>query len=59
MKKKKSKRSKQKSHDKVEDEPIELKKAPHTFVIHRGLACKLFGQKKNCKQKTRGNKNSH
>lgn len=41
MKKKKtSKKNKHRGQSKVLDEPIELKKAPHTFVIHRGLSCK-------------------
>lgn len=40
MKKKKTKKNKQRGQTKILDEPIELKKAPHTFVIHRGLSCK-------------------
>lgn len=40
MKKKKTKRNKQRVNNKVLDEPAELKKSPHTFVIHRGLSCK-------------------
>jgi hypothetical protein len=42
MKKKKSgKKNKQRGNHKILDEPAELKKAPHTFVIHRGLSCKI------------------
>jgi hypothetical protein len=40
MPRRKNKKSKKKS-GKTQDEPVELKKSPHTFVIHRGLSCKL------------------
>ncbi|CRK88227.1 CLUMA_CG002008, isoform A [Clunio marinus] len=39
MKKRKTKKNKQRGNNKIVDEPIELKNAPHTFVIHRGLSC--------------------
>lgn len=42
MKKKKSGRNKQRTANKAVDEPNEIKKAPHTYVIHRGLSCKYF-----------------
>lgn len=45
---KKSRRNKAKQDKKVFDEPQELKKAPHTYVIHRGLSCKKL-KKKNHK----------
>lgn len=38
MKKKKS--SRKNKTEKTTEEPTELKKAPHTYVIHRGLSCK-------------------
>lgn len=41
VKTKKTRKNKQKKDIKVLDEPQELKKAPHTFVIHRGLSCNL------------------
>ncbi|CAO1431401.1 unnamed protein product [Diamesa serratosioi] len=37
MKKKKS--SRKNKTEKTTEEPTELKKAPHTYVIHRGLSC--------------------
>lgn len=39
MKKKKGGKKKPRGNPKIEDEPAELKKAPHTYVIHRGLSC--------------------
>lgn len=42
MKKKKSGRNKQRTANKAVDEPNEIKKAPHTYVIHRGLSCKYY-----------------
>ena len=42
MKKKKSGRNKQRTANKAIEEPNEIKKAPHTYVIHRGLSCKYF-----------------
>lgn len=41
MARKKTKKTKKKNN-KTHDEPVELKKSPHTFVIHRGLSCKLI-----------------
>lgn len=35
------KKSKNKS-GKTFEEPAEVKKAPHTFIIHRGLSCESF-----------------
>ncbi|CAG9806980.1 unnamed protein product [Chironomus riparius] len=39
MKNKKGKKNKPQKTPKTFDEPLDLKNAPHTFVIHRGLSC--------------------
>lgn len=42
MKKKKTNKKNKRRSVKQLDEPLELKKAPHTFVIHRAIkSCKL------------------